>query len=124
MGRQVHVAVPGIDRPEPTAQRNAVEPRRGHRYRLDRYRPAGGPERGDGEEGALERQRAVAVARRPFGEQDQVLARLQPLPQAVAMPVGLVRPPIDEDRSEEHTSELQSLMLISYAGFCLKKKIQ
>src|SRR3546814_5825690 len=30
-------------------------------------------------------------------------------------------PPIDE-RSEEHTSELQSLMRISYAVFCLKKK--
>src|SRR3546814_10035997 len=31
--------------------------------------------------------------------------------------IGLVRP-----RSEEHTSELQSLMRISYAVFCLKKK--
>src|SRR3546814_9257108 len=29
---------------------------------------------------------------------------------------------IGEDRSEEHTSELQSLMRISYAVFCLKKK--
>src|SRR3546814_2311479 len=29
-----------------------------------------------------------------------------------------------ERRSEEHTSELQSLMRISYAVFCLKKKIQ
>src|SRR3546814_5839578 len=29
---------------------------------------------------------------------------------------------IDEERSEEHTSELQSLMRISYAVFCLKKK--
>src|SRR3546814_7294765 len=28
----------------------------------------------------------------------------------------------DADRSEEHTSELQSLMRISYAVFCLKKK--
>src|SRR3546814_2958365 len=28
----------------------------------------------------------------------------------------------DEVRSEEHTSELQSLMRISYAVFCLKKK--
>src|SRR3546814_1517069 len=28
----------------------------------------------------------------------------------------------DEARSEEHTSELQSLMRISYAFFCLKKK--
>src|SRR3546814_6321230 len=32
---------------------------------------------------------------------------------------------VEEDesgRSEEHTSELQALMRISYAGFCLKKK--
>src|SRR3546814_10021069 len=29
-----------------------------------------------------------------------------------------------EGRSEEHTSELQSLMRISYAVFCLKKKIK
>src|SRR3546814_1112568 len=28
----------------------------------------------------------------------------------------------ERDRSEEHTSELQSLMRISYAVFCLKKK--
>src|SRR3546814_4543663 len=33
-----------------------------------------------------------------------------------ASPVGCIR------RSEEHTSELQSLMRISYAVFCLKKK--
>src|SRR3546814_8527974 len=32
--------------------------------------------------------------------------------------VGVLRP----IRSEEHTSELQSLMRISYAVFCLKKK--
>src|SRR3546814_1042743 len=29
---------------------------------------------------------------------------------------------IGRERSEEHTSELQSLMRISYAVFCLKKK--
>src|SRR3546814_3638207 len=29
----------------------------------------------------------------------------------------------DDTRSEEHTSELQSLMRISYAVFCLKKKM-
>src|SRR3546814_7698994 len=34
----------------------------------------------------------------------------------VATPFGTVA------RSEEHTSELQSLMRISYADFCLKKK--
>src|SRR3546814_1815864 len=33
--------------------------------------------------------------------------------------VALLRP---VERSEEHTSELQSLMRISYAVFCLKKK--
>src|SRR3546814_6305566 len=32
------------------------------------------------------------------------------------------RPPDQRIRSEEHTSELQSLMRISYAVFCLKKK--
>src|SRR3546814_9618442 len=31
-------------------------------------------------------------------------------------------PPQSASRSEEHTSELQSLMRISYAVFCLKKK--
>src|SRR3546814_7031559 len=48
-------------------------------------------------------------------------------------PIGLGRSPGDDDRivrpldaayalrSEEHTSELQSLMRISYAVFCLKK---
>src|SRR3546814_7268466 len=34
---------------------------------------------------------------------------------------GIGRNALDE-RSEEHTSELQSLMRISYAVFCLKKK--
>src|SRR3546814_10288107 len=37
---------------------------------------------------------------------------------------GLVFLGIVGFRSEEHTSELQSLMRISYAVFCLKKKIQ
>src|SRR3546814_2657868 len=39
--------------------------------------------------------------------------------QAVAEALGDV---VELDRSEEHTSELQSLMRISYAVFCLKKK--
>src|SRR3546814_8332862 len=34
--------------------------------------------------------------------------------------IGCVEGPVN--RSEEHTSELQSLMRISYAVFCLKKK--
>src|SRR3546814_1886627 len=37
--------------------------------------------------------------------------------------VGSAEPGLgDGDRSEEHTSELQSLMRISYAVFCLKKQ--
>src|SRR3546814_2003204 len=32
------------------------------------------------------------------------------------------RAAVDQQRSEEHTSELQSLMRISYAVFCLKTK--
>src|SRR3546814_2459925 len=35
---------------------------------------------------------------------------------------GTIFPPDWRVRSEEHTSELQSLMRISYAVFCLKKK--
>src|SRR3546814_10768029 len=43
----------------------------------------------------------------------------RPLPEADAVraELGAI-----VDRSEEHTSELQSLMRISYAVFCLKKK--
>src|SRR3546814_10865453 len=40
-----------------------------------------------------------------------------PLTRKVVQHIG-----IDFRRSEEHTSELQSLMRISYAVFCLKKK--
>src|SRR3546814_2438837 len=37
--------------------------------------------------------------------------------------IGLAAIQVGVPRSEEHTSELQSLMRISYAVFCLKKKI-
>src|SRR3546814_4640653 len=36
--------------------------------------------------------------------------------------IHVLYPPDRRPRSDEHTSELQSLMRISYAGFCLKKK--
>src|SRR3546814_4483351 len=41
---------------------------------------------------------------------------------AARVPVGSHTEPLP--RSEEHTSELQSLMRISYAVFCLQKKTQ
>src|SRR3546814_4827844 len=57
-----------------------------------------------------------------------LLEPLHDLPQGRGLEAEDV---VDEDRpvpvvrrSEEHTSELQSLMRISYAVFCLKKKIK
>src|SRR3546814_16627964 len=49
----------------------------------------------------------------------------QELPAPVRYVFGVPSPPrrrLGAGRSEEHTSELQSLMRISYAVFCLKKK--
>src|SRR3546814_7826897 len=43
-------------------------------------------------------------------------------PPPIGMDVGKGRPDRMRPRSEEHTSELQSLMRISYAVFCLKQK--
>src|SRR3546814_1384316 len=55
------------------------------------------------------------------------VARIARLLGDLAGQRGLPGTPADhgvrgEGRSEEHTSELQSLMRISYAYFCLKKK--
>src|SRR3546814_3942147 len=54
--------------------------------------------------------------------------RLDPDPRAARPPWSVWGPerslgaPQQNERSEEHTSELQSLMRISYAVFCLTKK--
>src|SRR3546814_1059607 len=40
----------------------------------------------------------------------------------VVFTAGMIVAPDEAHRSEEHTSELQSLMRIAYAVFCLKKK--
>src|SRR3546814_3150187 len=49
-------------------------------------------------------------------------AAWQPHGVAFAPPISEGRRACKSSRSEEHTSELQSLMRISYAVFCLKKK--
>src|SRR3546814_2040304 len=59
-------------------------------------------------------QRQGEVRRRPVDQR-----RGQGLAVAAA---GLAHAVEQQRRSEEHTSELQSLMRISYAVFCLKKK--
>src|SRR3546814_7422022 len=64
-----------------------------------------------------------AGARRAILWQLQPLGRIPRLHRAgAALGVRPARPAARMDRSEEHTSELQSLMRISYAVFCLKKK--
>src|SRR3546814_1841088 len=52
------------------------------------------------------------------------VARGRPLDLVLTADTGSERPETYDYRSEEHTSELQSLMRISYAVFCLKKKNQ
>src|SRR3546814_6666009 len=72
--------------------------------------------------------RAAAIGQRLAGRLvDRRLRGGEPL----ALGIGQLEPRGDrsgglghrrQERSEEHTSELQSLMRISYAVFCLKKK--
>ena len=92
----------------------------------------------------------IAVAPQSLGGLDALLARLRGLaprvrvllvgaaeygiehlverprdfmrPLADALVPGFFLRPVQRIRSEEHTSELQSLFAISYAVFCLKKK--
>src|SRR3546814_5658290 len=56
-------------------------------------------------------------------QQAAIIAPAGPLARHAHVPVkqGMCHHLVS-DRSEEHTSELQSLMRISYAVFCLKKK--
>src|SRR3546814_2027292 len=51
-------------------------------------------------------------------------AVLEALAREVGETCNIAIPAATHMRSEEHTSELQSLMRISYAVFCLKKKKQ
>src|SRR3546814_4127451 len=86
----------------PRARHHHADPRRPERRRVQRDDP---PPRHD----------AGGVARRPRGAGRRHDRQPRHLPE---------RPPLAAlaARSEEHTSELQSLMRISYAVFCLKKK--
>src|SRR3546814_3985909 len=61
---------------------------------------------------------ARVFQRAQHGVLQHLRRRLGPVGALVDLDLARRRP----DRSEEHTSELQSLMRISYAVFCLKKK--
>src|SRR3546814_7828020 len=75
-----------------------------------------------------------SATRNPADFSASILSPAPPLPPAMIAPAwpmrrpgGAVTPAMKPQmgfliRSEEHTSELQSLMRISYAVFCLKKK--
>src|SRR3546814_2265219 len=64
------------------------------------------------------RSQPPAEQRRPIRRRGQGLVRSEGCRAGAARPIRS----FDKWRSEEHTSELQSLMRISYAVFCLKKK--
>src|SRR3546814_2832276 len=74
--------------------------------------------------GAVDLERvALGILKRDILEREIVAGDEQPLGARSLLRErqhGLVHP--RALRSEEHTSELQSLMRISYAVFCLKKK--
>src|SRR3546814_7507464 len=61
----------------------------------------------------------------PRGDYRMIRASFAALALSCSITAVAAAAPQDDDpylRSEEHTSELQSLMRISYAVFCLKKK--
>src|SRR3546814_5261097 len=59
---------------------------------------------------------------RPARHPRRARAARPPRNAASRDPPRQTRRAVQDHRSEEHTSELQSLMRISYAVFCLKKK--
>src|SRR3546814_7513338 len=78
---------------------------------------------------AVEHHRSARHARREDGARNgSQLAAAEPAKQppgiALRVAVALHRARHQRRRSEEHTSELQSLMRISYAVFCFQKLTQ
>src|SRR3546814_3107081 len=69
---------------------------------------------------------AMYEAAQTLAKWDRQYGKVMPIGVSVNLsPIQMARddvPSVVEERSEEHTSELQSLMRISYAVFCLKKK--
>src|SRR3546814_8246989 len=72
----------------------------------------------------LRRDRIVRGLYEPDAMDIDVNALLQGFLRGFRAKGGSIVTDAEVQRSEEHTSELQSLMRISYAVFCLKKKKQ
>src|SRR3546814_1588998 len=76
---------------------------------------AAGPHEADIDPG-LEHQDVLPAEQLVLATRLFLRAHVDGVPEQLAHPLAVLH------RSEEHTSELQSLMCISYAVFCLKKK--
>src|SRR3546814_9738383 len=107
----------------PTALFPQSIPHPARRHLIDDFQP---------DEGAVERfnQLLARFQHAPLDlDQIATAARKLPWPKADGRAPGCIEQQLKRatsiglmiDRSEEHTSELQSLMRISYAVFCLKK---
>src|SRR3546814_10520489 len=64
----------------------------------------------------------TTLFRSMFEKRDQIIDIIVEIEGAIGQRHQLGVAPIGDERSEEHTSELQSLMRLSYAVFCLKNK--
>src|SRR3546814_8625326 len=88
------------------------------------YFPQRAPSQTDAGQRPLVQHRSVAAGHIAFdahGPQFAILFQ-QPPPGLITLVSERQAIMLRQVRSEEHTSELQSLMRISYAVFCLKKK--
>src|SRR3546814_2901825 len=108
----------GRGQPQPHLERLLLRagPSPEHRARLAREEAQRRPGAGGRGRAQLDRNRSMAI-RACAAQQDCNRRPRRPVCSAPRPEVEHV-----QARSEEHTSELQSLMRISYAVFCLKKK--
>src|SRR3546814_7302983 len=95
--------------------------RRGQQYLRDRAGLPAETAAGRGGAGFPRRARRLHAGRPDGVAGDRAHSR-SPARRSITAGVSPAWRPPGVSRSEEHTSELQSLMRISYAVFCLKKK--
>src|SRR3546814_2250995 len=77
---------------------------------------------GDVQHGQRRRVKGVVISSRDMAQLPHIGGEIFAVPPGSADQESPIGQMLCRQRSEEHTSELQSLMRISYAVFCLKKK--